>query len=197
MDQIKRAGYKKLRVDLRPALCFHEGRFTIGSHERHAMISLPLERSLSLTLFGVALIALSAPAKAAGLTQTHPLDFGTVTIVDFSTVGTLVLGADGNYVASPEIVVITPPTPATFEATGFSPNTAGTISVTDGTATEGGNGTGETLIFTDYTNDPTTIMTDGSGSFIFDLGATMSTEGDGGTYVSGVYSGTITVTVTF
>lgn len=155
------------------------------------------KRCVFLFPFFIALATLPIPVRAAGLTQTRPLDFGTVTVISVSTVGTLVLSADGNYVASPEIVVISPPTPARFEATGFSPNTAGTIGVTDGTATEGGNGTGETFIFNSYTNEPTVVVTDGAGDFTFDLGATMSTEGDGGLYVSGVYSGTITVTVTF
>ena len=141
--------------------------------------------------------ALMGSAQAASLTQTQPMDFGTVAILDFSTVSTVVLSPDGSYVASPQIAVTSSPTPARFEATDFPPNTAGTVSVTDGTVTEGGNGTGETFTVTDFVTDPAVAMTDGAGDFTFDLGATLTTEGDGGAYPSGAYTGTITVTVTF
>lgn len=149
-------------------------------------------------IFGLALATLSCGfALAAGLEQTRPLDFGTITIVDFSTVGTVVLSPDGNYLASPQIVVSSAPTPGTFEATGFAPNTAGTVSVTDAAVTEGGNGIGEAFTISTFTTQPGVVVTDGAGDFTFDLGATLTTEGDGGAYPSGAYTGTITVSVTF
>ncbi|HRC26689.1 MAG TPA: DUF4402 domain-containing protein [Alphaproteobacteria bacterium] len=154
-------------------------------------------RIASLGLCVAGSVMAGFPARAADLVQTQPLDFGTVTILDFSTAGTVVLSPDGTYVASPQIAVTSSPTPARFEATDFPPSTAGTVAVTNGTVTEGGNGTGETFSITNFVTDPAVAVTDGAGDFTFDLGATLTTEGDGGAYPSGTYTGTVTVTVTF
>lgn len=157
-----------------------------------------LGRLAALTAGGVlTLRVMLSAAWAAQLIQIQPLDFGTVTLLDSSTVGTVALAPDGTYVASPQIAMTSPPTPARFEATDFPPNTAGSVSVTDGTVTEGGNGTGQTFSISSYVIDPAVAVTDGNGDFTFDLGATLSTEGDGNAYPSGAYTGTITVTVTF
>lgn len=143
----------------------------------------------------VFVIAFPLSARAQSLNQTRGMDFGRIALTDYNAVGTLVLDPDGSYSASPEIIVLDPPTPARFEATGMPPNTAAVVSVTNADATLGGSGTGRFFAIRDYVTSPATVVSNGAGNLLFDLGATLSTEGGGQSYSDGNYSANITVTI--
>lgn len=136
-------------------------------------------------------------SHAQSFNQTRAMDFGRVALTTYDQVGTLVLDPDGSYTASSEIVVIDAPVPARFEGGGFPANTAATLVVTDGDATLGGGGTGQVFTIRDYVSSPSTLVSNGAGDLIFDLGATLRSEGDGNSYTDGDYSTDITVSVVF
>lgn len=147
-------------------------------------------------LFGVSVITIS-PSYAQSFNQTRAMDFGRIALTTYDQVGTLTLDPDGSYTASSEIVVIDAPVPARFEGGGFPANTAATLVVTDGNATLGGGGTGQIFTVKDYVSSPSTLVSNGAGDLIFDLGATLRSEGDGNSYTDGDYSADITVSVVF
>lgn len=123
------------------------------------------------------------------------MDFGRIAVTNYNTVGSLVLNPDGSYNASPEILVLDPPAPARFEADGLPPNTAAALTVTDANATLGGTGTGQGFTVEDFVPSPSTLVSNGAGTLVFDLGATLRSEGDGGSYTDGSYTADITVTL--
>lgn len=139
----------------------------------------------------------ASQACAQSVSQSRAMDFGRIALTSYAQVGTLVLDPDGSYTASPEIIVLDNPVPARFEGSGFPINTAATLVVTDGNATLGGGGTGQIFTVKDYVSSPPTLVTNGAGSLIFDLGATLRTEGDGNPYTDGSYTTDITVSLVF
>lgn len=144
-----------------------------------------------------AVAALFAPFP--GLCQTfdqaRSMDFGRIALTTYSQVGTLVVHPDGSYTATPEILVLDPPSAARFDATGFPANTAATLSVTDADATLGGGGAGQAFTIRDFVSAPGVLSTNGAGNMTFDLGATLRSAGDGQVYPDGSYSTTITLTL--
>lgn len=148
--------------------------------------------ALCLSCFGMAHLA-----QAQSFSQTQAMNFGRIALTNSSGVETITLSPDGGYVASAGIIVLDDPVPARFDGNGFAPNTAATLIVTDGNATLGGTGTGSIFTIKDYVSSPPTIVTNGAGSLIFTLGATLRSEGNNTIYTDGNYTTDITVSLVF
>ncbi len=148
-------------------------------------------------IFGLFCLVWAPLAYGQSFSQTQAMSFGRIALTNYNGVETITLSPDGGYVASTGIIVLDDPAPARFDGNGFAPNTAATLLVTDGSATLGGSGTGSMFTIKDYVSSPPTIVTNGAGSLVFTLGATLRSEGNNTIYTDGNYTTDITVSLVF
>ena len=130
---------------------------------------------------------------AQTITQNTPLDFGRFAIVDNAAPRTLQLLPGGGHVADPQYMFIIDPQLGNFTVDGYAPATPLTVTVT---AVPLNNGGGANFVMSSTFTNPAVIVTDGAGEVTFDVGATITSDGGGGTHTDGGFTGTYTITVT-
>ncbi len=140
------------------------------------------------------LILFALPANAQTVTIDQPLDFGTFVIADNATPRTIAFNAGGSYTADPEYIFFTTPEFGEVTVTGYPALT--TLTVTIGTTNMTDCCAGPNFSMSTGFTRPSVVTTDASGEATFEIGATMSSNGDGSTYVDGTFDGTFSVTVT-
>ncbi len=126
------------------------------------------------------------------------IDFGTIAIADNSATYQLRLRWTGQVVSDPQIISVSPPTPAEFRLSGFPPYTSLIVSVNaTGSQTSKVSGVAALEQFTisnfDYVpNQPT----DAAGTATIFIGATLTTSGTSA-YTDGIYSLPLTLEVNY
>lgn len=142
-----------------------------------------------------ALLTLPYQAVAQNITENARLSFGKVVLVDNNAQREIILNPGGGYTADPQYIFFTDPQLANISVDGYTPNT--TLTVTLGTAnlTRPGGGSAFFSIGDVFTN-PAIIVTDPLGSATFEVGATLTSNGNGAVFTDNNYDGTYTVTVT-
>jgi len=152
------------------------------------LLALPLlfpSAAKAITATGNASVVIET---AIATTQTQQMNFGIVT--PLTAAGTVVLTSAGAC-SSGTLGLYGTCAPGTFTITA-APSTALTISFANGTLT--GGGTSMTVDTFTTSTTPVSSTTDGSGNLTLDVGATLHV---GASQVSGAYTGTYTVTVSY
>lgn len=138
-------------------------------------------------------IVLISTAHAQKITENQPLRFGKIVLIDNNAPRQIELFPSGTYSADPEFIFFTDPQLGNITVDGYTPGTNLTVTVGVTNLTKGGS-----AIFTtsnSFTN-PASVVADGTGSATFDVGATLTSDGNGGSFSDGSYTGNYSVTVT-
>ncbi len=149
---------------------------------------------LKLTFIALLLILVPSFGRAQTITQNQPLTFGKVALTDNSIPRVVTLVAGGTYTADPEYVFFNDPQLGNFTVDGYPPATPLTVSISTTTLTPMMGGGANFAVASTFT-DPGVVVTDGTGSVTFDVGAIMSSDGSGSTHVDDLYEGTYTIMV--
>lgn len=148
----------------------------------------------SVKLLFLAVLSISS-AQAQTITINQPLDFGRFVIVDNAAPRTITLMAGGGFAADPQYLFFIDPQMGNVTVDGYPPATP--LTVTVGTTNLNPVGFGTANFSTSGTfTDPAVIVTDGTGSVTFDVGAILSSDGGGATHTDVTYNGLFTVMVT-
>lgn len=148
-----------------------------------------------VALCGMTTMSFIPSIQAQTITENISLSFGRVVLVDNVIPREIELLPSGSYSADPAYLFFSNPRLATVTVDGYSPFTPLNITVNDAVLTTSGGGgaffsTGDT-----FTNPPT-VTTDASGSATFEVGATLSSDGSGASFVDSDYTGTFVISVT-
>ncbi len=152
-------------------------------------------RFLLFPLLLLALLSIVAPAQAQTITINQPLDFGRFVLADNTAPRVITLLSGGGFSADAEYIFFIDPEMGNVTVDGYPPATPLTVSV--GTTSVDPVGFGSANFATSSTfTDPATIITDGTGSVTFDVGAVLTSDGGGVTHTDVTYNGTFSITVT-
>lgn len=134
-------------------------------------------------------------ADAASLLENQPISFGTMGVIPTSASGQIMIDLAGVTTVSGAIISTSPAQLGNYTANGFGRQTlvSVTVSQVSPLSTAGGP-PGTTLSMSNFVFPEPTI-TNNQSKLIFDLGATLTTDGTIQDYVAGAYSGTILITV--
>lgn len=136
-----------------------------------------------------------AQASAASLLENQPLSFGTMGLVPPSASGQVVVDMAGTTIASGAAISTAPGQAGNYTANGFGQQSLVTIIVSQVSAlSTAGGPPGTTLSLSNF-DFPDPAITNNQSKLIFDLGATLTTDGTIQDYVAGAYTGTILITV--
>jgi len=134
-------------------------------------------------------------AMAQTINENSPLTFGKIVITDNSVTRRIELLPGGGYTADPQYIFFTDPQMANITVDGFAPSTVLNVSITSPNLNRPSGGPAFFSISDVFTN-PAIIETDSSGSATFDVGATLSSNGNGAGFTNNKYEGDYAVTVT-
>ncbi len=136
-----------------------------------------------------------AQASAASLLENQPLTFCTMGLIPIAASGQVVVDMAGTTIASGAAISTSPGQAGNYTALGFGRQTLVTILVSQVSAlSSAGSPPGTTLSLSNFVF-PDPAITNNQSKLIFDLGATLTTDGTIQDYVAGAYSGTIMITV--
>ena len=148
---------------------------------------------------GLFTISHNHSAHADTITETAPLDFGTIAIKSNASTYTVRVRYTGQIINDPEIIIVSPGTPAEYFLSSFPASTLLTISVTSlaGVTTSPispipGN---EQFNISNFDYLPS-ISTDVNGEATIYVGATLTTSGSG-IYDDTLYVTTLNLTITY
>lgn len=163
-----------------------------GRGYRHATSLTHRQEVPRWHLFFVALsawlLALSPVRAATEIEELSVFDFGTIAITGNGSVSVLEFPRSGrNLNVIGDIVVVAVGQPGRYRLTGFPPNTNIDVEIDDITLSAGGTGIPELLSVGSY--DTGSVRTNELGEVEFQLGASFSTSGNGGSYEDAPYSG--------
>lgn len=134
-------------------------------------------------------------AFAQTITENSSLRFGKFVLVDNNASRTIQLLPGGSFIADPEYVFFIDPQMGNVTVDGYPPATPLTVTIGTTALNPVGGGGVNFLTSATFTN-PAVIVTDGTGSVTFDVGATLSSDGVGTTHNDDNYDGIYSVTVT-
>jgi hypothetical protein len=121
------------------------------------------------------------------------LSFGQFAVRNNDAVHTIIVETDNTVTVDPDLIAIIDAQRGEYLLEVLPPSSVIGIAATAGTLSDGA---GPTFSVTDYTfNDP--VTTDGAGSVMLYLGATLSTDGTGNYYDTGNYTGSIEISLTY
>jgi len=144
----------------------------------------------------IALWILYAPAiNAQTITENASLTFGKIVITDNSSARSIEMLSNGGYIADPQYIFFTEPQRANITVEGYNPFTTLSVSISSPTLNRSGGGPAFFSISDVFTN-PAIIETDSVGSATFEVGATLSSNGNGAGFTNNDYEGNYTVTIT-
>ena len=147
---------------------------------------------LHLFTLTVALLSASNNVSAQVITQNQPLDFGRFVIVDNAAVRTLEIRTDCMASPDPEFMLITDVQCGNYTVSGYPPFTPLTVTFVDTNLNNGP----VPFTLTSLATVPTSITTDATGEVTFNVRAQLRSDGTGGSYIDGAYSGNFTIIVT-
>ncbi len=134
---------------------------------------------------------------AQAITESQRLDFGSFALSSNVASSTLSVPSDGGpVVPTGNIHIIQPGNRGIYQLTGFPPNTALTITVVP---------TAISTVVNPLLNESFTVisidsapfvMSNGVGSVTIYVGATLSSSGNGNTYIDSAYNATFDITAT-
>ncbi len=127
------------------------------------------------------------------ITIDTPLDFGRFVIVENNASRHINLLPGGGFTADAQYIFFTNPQMGTVTVDDYPASS--TLNVSVGLTDINNGGLHNFSTSSTFTN-PSTVITDATGSATFDVGATLSSDGGGSTHSDGIYNGTFTVTVT-
>jgi hypothetical protein len=147
-------------------------------------------------------MAASTVCRAAEITEVQSIDFGTFALWDNAAPRTIVIQPDGTSVYSSGIVPDVRAKRGEYLLADLPPNMSFTLGVTvpnppsDGGVTidnsSGLSAAGGTFTVTQFTTNA--LSTDGAGSAILYIGATLTSSATGMYYQDGPYTGTVELT---
>lgn len=145
-----------------------------------------------LVLFGLFLLWGQGAAMAQTITRVDALSFGSFALKNNNAAHQLTVSRVGGITKDAAYALITNPTPARYDLSGFPASTALSISIPDSTVESG------IHVFTLNNFTPTPgLSTDGAGDATLRFGATLTTSGNTVMYADGAYSGLIDITVNY
>ncbi len=152
-------------------------------------------RGILLTIW----LGLPGQASAAPpeIIELQRLDFGTVAIKTNEASSSLTVSPQGTASYGTAFVYIAATTPGRYRLSGFPAYTDLTLTLPSFPISLGGTGSGQLLTLTAPVSLPLALRTDQNGEVEFNLGATLSTSGNGPMYEDGVYLGRPMLTLDF
>ncbi len=131
-------------------------------------------------------------AWAQSITPVQELGFGTFALKNNSSRYLLRVSRLGVVTSDSQFVILSPPTPAEYSLSGFTPSTLLVVTIPDSTITVGG----DSFDLESFTPTPG-LTTDSSGNAVLRFGASLYSSGLGANYTNGSFSGTINITVNY
>lgn len=144
------------------------------------------------------LLLFTPPTFAETITELSPLDFGTIAIKDNSAAYTHRVRYTGQIINDPEIIIITPGSPAEYLITGLPVSTLLAINVTSPSGVTTSPATGpsnEQFTISNFDYLPS-VTSNAIGEYTLFVGATLTTSG-ANTYQDTLYVTTMTITITY
>ncbi|MDH3325310.1 MAG: hypothetical protein OEM38_01175 [Gammaproteobacteria bacterium] len=142
---------------------------------------------------------ISNSLNAETITELSMLDFGTIAITDNTAAYTLRLRYTGQVIKDPQIIMITPGTPAEYFLSGFLPSTLLTINITSipgvTYSPQSGNPSNQQFTISNFDYLPL-VTTTAAGELSIFVGATLTTSGVG-TYEDTPYYTTLNINVSY
>lgn len=153
-------------------------------------------RAINTTICAILLSGIwLAQASAASLLENQPISFGTFGLVPIQSSGQVVVDMAGTTTVSGAVISTAPGQAGNYTANGFGRQNLVTIIVSQVSAlSTAGGPPGTTLSLSNFVF-PDPAVTNNQSKLIFDLGATLTTDGTIQDYVAGAYTGTILITV--
>ncbi len=150
---------------------------------------------LAAAVLAAGLVTSASPVAAQSVQLINQFSFGTIALRSNNQKERLVLNLNGTYTTTANILVVEAPQRAEFQATGFQPSTALSLSIAPILLSEDGQGTGKTFNvgFVYLPN----ISTDPTGSVTFLIGGTLETSGDGTPYSDRQYGGMASIIINY
>ena len=126
------------------------------------------------------------------MTIIQDLNFGLFAVRNNLAQYTIIVAPDDTTIYAPEMIEATPAHRGEYLLEEWPINTLLDIDITDGVLTAGA---GPSFSVTDFTYNPP--MTGPTGTLTLYVGATLRTSGSGIRYETGIYNGTVDLTVNF
>lgn len=146
-----------------------------------------------MTLVGC---TMSPPAAAQSIVEERPLSLGRLAIASNLTVGSATVHPNGGTTTTGAVISVIGGTPGRYRISGLLAQSLVSLSYSGTPMYPGGVAGGTTYLGIDSVLAPGTVVTDGTGSAVIELGATITTTGNGNPYNDGGYQGDILITVT-
>ena len=149
-------------------------------------------------LFGFCAIGYlcSSSAWAFTLTPLDGFDFGKLAVPSNSLVHSVIMNRNGGYTTPGQFILVEPGNAGRYRLSGYPPSTPVTFSIPATPLLIGGGPASPELTVSAVTQQ-TSVYTDLNGELVFNLGATLSSNGSGVAYSDGTYTGVVPLTVTF
>jgi hypothetical protein len=145
----------------------------------------------------VALItSLATPAAAQSIVQERALSFGRLAIPSNHSAGSITLQQNGVVVTTGPVISVVPGAPGRYRITGLLAQSLVSLSYSSTPLYPMGMAGGAVFLTLDPILAPDTAISDGSGSVSIEIGATLSTSGNGTAYNQSLYQGDILIMVT-
>jgi hypothetical protein len=119
--------------------------------------------------------------------EIRQLTIGTIAIPHNRTSGSLTINYNGSTTEISPVVLLVPGQPGRYKLTDFPPSTQISLSCLPSSLVNEG---GDELLIT-ACNHQEPLITNSNGTIFFDLGITLSTTGNGRSYLDGSYLGTL------
>ena len=160
--------------------------------------SRSVKKRITLFFLIPLLFLFSSPNIAETIVEISPLDFGTIAIKDNSAPYTHRVRYTGQILNDPEIIIVSPGSPAEYLITGLPPSTLITISVTSPTGVTTSPAAGasnEQFTISNFDYLPS-VTSDATGEYTLFVGATITTSGTN-TYEDTLYVTTMTINISY
>jgi hypothetical protein len=141
-------------------------------------------------------LPVSAQSALVTITTNQALNFGTFVVGNFNSVLTVTILDNGSTTTSGGISILSAPTRGEYTLDAGVAS-AGTVYTITPSASVNLTGPGNTLVVDNFTITPAVLQFDGSGMDDINIGARLSTPGDGNGFNGGSYSGTLSLNVAF
>ena len=136
-----------------------------------------------------------APVQAQSIIENQGLSFGILGLVPTAASGQITVDLTGTTTTSGAAISTSPGQLGNYTANDLGRQTLVTITVSQVTAlSNAGSPPGATLSLSNFLF-PDPAVTNNQSKLIFDLGATLTTDGTITDYAEGAYSGTILITI--
>jgi len=132
---------------------------------------------------------------AQTINENTTLSFGKIVITDNSSAHKIEILPGGGYSADPQYIFFSDPQMANVSVDGYDPFVTLSVSISNPNLNRAGGGPAFFSVSDVFTN-PAIIETDSFGSATFEVGATLSSNGNGAGFTNNKYDGNYTVTVT-